>query len=771
MKKIIILLAVFVLCVGAICSCVQTDGGEDDGDTYRVMVVADGATVDGENPVRVAHGDDVSFKISLGATYTVREVSHGEYDEATSTLTVRNVTSNLRITLTAVDLGYDASKSYGFFFKGTAKDSCSLKDTSSVKAGTVVTATAGDTGRSFVGWSFGGTAAQGYEIYSKQREISFEISPDVSVNGVTVMLYPNYVDNNVYYYDANGGTVNTSSSNITNSKYYTVTVTGGKVKVNIGNKYFDKVKVASTFWDDGSFVRDGYVLKEYNTKADGTGESYSLGSKYYIEPDGGTAPTLYCIWAEDTAHSAFTYETVKYSLPSGVTAARAPHWVVDGIKITSYTGNDKTVVIPEKINGKYVTAIAAGAFKNKDVETLVMGRRLLLVADGAFSGCSKLKTVYYPNGLYSISDSAFDSATYSSFKNFYVNATMAPRQSTNERGALSIKLARLLYTKDENRVIVVAGSSAHQSLGSQYLETLFDGQYRVVNLGTVRISTGLVYFEALQHFVHEGDVVVLAPENYIGMMGGTELESAVLVDTENMLNFFRYIDISNYTTVLSKFSSYAKGRFKQDPSTYEAICEVPEVDEYGDQQKEIRQKYCNAPGSKEYKYYYEASFTNRFKKVGGDEKAGYQSDSFCSIDDPKYKDQVNRVIALLKSEGAKVFFGYCPTDTEGVIEEARNKEWLAAFDQLIKDTYDFDASVGKAENYIYNHIYAYDCNYHLNDYGRTYHTYQFYVDLCKTLGINDINGMYEFGTDFLGCIFEEGSDGTPLQKVDFLSDK
>ena len=394
-----------------------------------------------------------------------------------------------------------------------------------------------------------------------------------------------------------------------------------------------------------------------------------------------------------------------------------------------------------------------------------------MVADGAFVNCSKLETVYYPNGLYSIGDGAFDAATYSSFKNFYVNATMAPRQSTNERGALSIKLARLLYTKDENRVIVVAGSSAHQSLGSQYLEALFEGEYKIVNLGTVRVSTGLVYFEALQHFVHEGDVVVLAPENYIGMFGGTDIISAVLTDTENMINFFRYIDISNYSKVFSAFSSYAKGRYKQDPSTYEAICEVPEVDEYGDQQKPIRQFYCNADGSKPYRYLYRASFTNRFKSANGGELDDHLGSSFVSCDDPKYKNQVNRVIGLLKAQGAGVYFGYCPTDDEGILEKAKNREWLAAFDKLIDDNYDFDGRIGKAESYIYDHIYAYDCNYHLNDYGRTYHTYQFYVDLCKTFGIKDINGIYELGTDFLGCIFEEGSDGTPVKKVDFLQSK
>lgn len=765
MKKILFLLLTLVLSVGAVCACTPADS---DGDGYRVMVVATGAEVTSENPVTVKHGESVTFNISVGNTYAVESYSHGEFDEKTGVLTVKNVTDDLRITFKAVDKGYDTTKSFGFFFKGTDKDECSLQNTSSVRAGTQVTAEAKDETRTFIGWSFGGTVAQGFDVYSKERVITFEISPELSVNGATVMLYPNYQDNNVYYYDLNGGKLTANSSNMTASAYYTAKADGDRVKVTLGSKYFDKVKVASTFWDDGTFTRDGYVLMEYNTKADGTGESYGPGSKYYIETD-GTAPVLYCIWAKDTDHSAFTYEPARYSLPKGYTATTAPHWVVDGIKITSYNGNDSTVVIPETIDGKTVTAIAKNAFKNKDLSTLVLNRRLLLIADGAFVNCSKLTTVYYPNGLYSIGDNAFDAATYSSFKNLYVNATMAPRQTTNERGALSIKLARLLYTKDENRIIVVAGSSAHQSLGSQYLETLFDGQYRVVNLGTVRISTGLVYFEGLNHFVHEGDKVIIAPENYIGMFGGTEIISAVLIDTENMLNFFRYIDISNYTKVFSAFSSYAQGRLKEAPSTYEAICEVEVVDEYGDQQKPIREFYCDEEGSKPYRYLYQASFTNRFKTAKGGELDDYLGSSFCSADDPKYKDQINRVIALLKGQGANVYFGYCPTDENGILAEAKNRAWLAAYDKFIDDTYDFDGRIGKAEDYIYNHTYAYDCNYHLNDYGRTYHTYQFYVDLCATFNIEDVNGIYDKGTDFLGCIFETGSDGTPIQKVAFLN--
>ena len=66
---------------------------------------------------------------------------------------------------------------------------------------------------------------------------------------------------------------------------------------------------------------------------------------------------------------------------------------------------------------------------------------------------------------------------------------------------------------------------------------------------------------------------------------------------------------------------------------------------------------------------------------------------------------------------------------------------------------------------MYDHRYFYDCAFHLNDYGRTYRTYQMYVDICSVLGIDTPHGLYDCGNDFEGCVFESNSNGKPQYEV------
>ena len=129
---------------------------------------------------------------------------------------------------------------------------------------------------------------------------------------------------------------------------------------------------------------------------------------------------------------------------------------------------------------------------------------------------------------------------------------------------------------------------------------------------------------------------------------------------------------------------------------------------------------------------------------------------------------MNRIINAAKSSGAKVYFGYCPCDADSLVNAAKNYAWLRAYDELIADIYDYDGVIGKCESYIYNHIYFFDCAFHLNDYGRTYRTYQLYLDLCDELGVEAKYQINSLGTSFDGCKFEPKTTGKPKIPVDFL---
>ena len=784
MKKLVIFLMTLVLALSLLASCSSSDNGGNDGegDTagHKVtLVTSSGATVTSKNPIYVSDGGNAKFTVKLGDTAVFRNAtangaSVGYFNFSSGEFTVGNVTGDMRIEFTAEDVGYDTTVGHTFSLMGTSSDRASHSN-GVHQAGTRITVKAGLETGSFSGWSVGGKLENGGELVSSAREYTFDLKANT-------VLFANYDDSNVYRYDANGGVVNSSSKNISNTAYYHATAEDDRVRVAVKDSYLQMVPAASTFWDDGSFTREGYVLKEYNTKPDGSGESYSLGSKF---PLNLSEKILYCIWEEDTAHTDFEYKDYTFSRPASISAANAPDWKEKGVIITKYKGDAETVTIPEKLGGKYVISIDAGAFKDKDVKTLVMSRYMLEIKDGAFVACDKLETIYYPDGIYSISNDALDSASYKNFKNFYVNATIAPRCSGTD-AAFALKFARLIANSDKDRVIVIAGSSAYQGLSSEYLEALLGQQYTVVNFGTTRTTHGYMYLEAMSYYAHEGDIVLYAPENSAYMMGEPTLYYKTLRDMEGMYNIFRHVDISNYENVFGAFCDFNRGlsvedgadfawtaRYERAPGTYEQIMNTTAMNEYGEYQYSKRASYYNAAN---YKDAYTVTLNNRIKSrfegawnnvAGQQQNANYKDEAnltWCSFDDPYYKDRMNRVITSAKSSGAMVYFSFSPVDYSSLCAEAKADpaSWFAAYDKLIADTYVFDGVLGTSGDYVMNRRYFYDCAFHPNDYGRTYRTYTLYTDVCKLVGITNVKGIYDAGTSFEGCLFEEGSTGRPI---------
>ena len=759
-------------------------GSKEEIKEYSVAVAyPDGVVIKGDNPATVKHGESVSFEVVIPEGYVFKSCDGATFDQESGILTVNNVTSKLYLEFKIEEFKYDSSERFAFRFEAGSKKDISTVPNGSVSSGTLVTLTAGDTTRAFVGWSVGASYRNGGKIVSTAREYSVRISPETVTDGALI-IYSNYVDADTIVYHANGGSINSKSENMKNDDYYSVKTVGDAVELTYGSEYLSFMECASSFYDDGTFTREGYVLIEYNTKADGSGDSYSLGSKVPMLTD-FVRTELYCIWAKDSAHSDFTYENV--SIPSPFSkATTAPHWVEDGIVITGYNGGDSMVVIPEKIDGKTVIAIASGAFSNKNMTTLVLNRRILKVADGAIVGCTKLETIYFPDGIYEMNNEALDAASYTSFKNLYVNATLAPRYVGCDTGALSVKLSRLLASEHENRIILIAGSSAYQGFGTEYREALLMSEYRVINFGTTRTTNGIMYLEAMRALAHDGDMIIYAPENSSYMFGETELYYKTLRDLENMNNIYRYVDFSNYTNIFGAFTDFNKTyRYNESagsstPRRYEDVCVNGSLSDgntayprattnkYGDYLYSLRSgvsaKYNDAyfiTMNERIKSKFEGAWNDTDNQHANKDYTDPNNETWCSFTDPYYADQMNRAIALAKSSGAKVYFAFCPSDANAIVDGQDTAAALKAYDELIMSTYDFDGLIGTSANYVFDHSYFYDCAFHLNDTGRTYRTYRMYLDIAAILGIDDTKGYKSVGTDFDGCTFEK-TDGTPI---------
>ena len=92
----------------------------------------------------------------------------------------------------------------------------------------------------------------------------------------------------------------------------------------------------------------------------------------------------------------------------------------NGIKITGYAGNSKTLMIPDEIDGVSVVSISGNAFYNNtrleyvyipDSVTVIDNGSTYGFGDGTFYGCENLKTVRLPRFLKEISTNLFHNCT------------------------------------------------------------------------------------------------------------------------------------------------------------------------------------------------------------------------------------------------------------------------------------------------------------------------------------------------------------------------
>ena len=83
----------------------------------------------------------------------------------------------------------------------------------------------------------------------------------------------------------------------------------------------------------------------------------------------------------------------------------------DVAEIIEYTGKEKDVVIPAQYGDNKFTRIAHNAFKNKNIENIVIPDTIKTICHGAFHKCRMLKSVKLPQHLLYIDRNAFNSCT------------------------------------------------------------------------------------------------------------------------------------------------------------------------------------------------------------------------------------------------------------------------------------------------------------------------------------------------------------------------
>ena len=380
MKKLIYLFVAMIFFLSVLSSC-GTDGSNNDGSlddggsldndgsldnggssdsgvpkevTVRVILKGEGVSAE-NNIFTVTEGDTLEIPLTFSEGYTFKSASvAGEYDYERGVYVISEIT----LSVSRIEIEAKEIDRYDFSAHLAEGDTVNVEN-GNYAEGVTVKVESKNTEATFIGWTFGRSFADGGAIVSGSKTFYFKIGGEYSIDAQTISIFANYTTGNVYYYDLNGGEVNLSSTNMTNTTYYTATVIEDTVQVVLGAKYYEVVGTASTFYDDATFTREGYVLVEYNTRPDGTGEGYNMGAKFEISSVDGT-PTLYCIWQKEADQQSFTFREVSNNRLG--TALTTPYWQTSGVQITEYVGNEKIVAIPNKIGDKYVISIDSGAF-------------------------------------------------------------------------------------------------------------------------------------------------------------------------------------------------------------------------------------------------------------------------------------------------------------------------------------------------------------------------------------------------------------------------
>lgn len=87
--------------------------------------------------------------------------------------------------------------------------------------------------------------------------------------------------------------------------------------------------------------------------------------------------------------------------------------------VTGFTATNTVANIPEELDGKPVTTVKAGAFKDvTTLETINLPPTMTTVENEAFSGCTNLRSLSLPPTLTTIGDSAFAGCVNLTIANF-----------------------------------------------------------------------------------------------------------------------------------------------------------------------------------------------------------------------------------------------------------------------------------------------------------------------------------------------------------------
>lgn len=297
--------------------------------------------------------------------------------------------------------------------------------------------------------------------------------------------------------------------------------------------------------------------------------------------------------------------------------------------------------------------------------------------------------------------------------------TLTEAYDTSFMGAMADKHTRL-NSINEPKIVLIGGSSMCFGVDSAAIER--ELKMPVVDFGLYAMLGTYTTMEFALSGLDKGDIVVIAPEidaQAYSMYTNPEATMQALEAKPSMLWSLSFDDYIPMLYNLPKFIEAKKEALSKGASE-QTIYSRDAFNEYGDI------KLGDAT--------YVRTHNTMSKGYLDTNKVTINT----SIIESAFIDYVNDYVASAKRVGATVYFDFPPVN-ELAIENTTAKDIQEFYDYLCKN---LDASViGHPTDYIMDYGYFFDSNYHLNDSGVTYRTFNLVNDIKKVMSSEQLNDL------------------------------
>lgn len=418
------------------------------------------------------------------------------------------------------------------------------------------------------------------------------------------------------------------------------------------------------------FSRDGYTLVGWNTKADGSGDQTGLGSR--VSADGSL--TLYAQWARWSDDADFSYS------------------VQDTVIIERYHGSDTVIVIPERIEGKPVTHIAAGAFSNCIAQEIIFPITMDVVEAGAFIDCA-METVTLFDNIISVSDSSFVNCP--NLTTLRINAIEAPYgYAYRKESCYADKVDLLIQAQGERKLVFYGGCSMWYNLDGYRMNQAFGDQYTVINMGLNGTVNSPVQMQIMAVFLEPEDILFHTPElsskqQLLIAEGMGEYDDKLWCGLEYNYDLFTLVDLR---TVPGAFGSL-----------------------------------CHYLSMKNTQTTYRQAYTDEYDQLFWDEYGSipiYRTDTQEDLPDDVYLDPtfinpnamdcLKQVYDLYQAKGVRIYLSYACINMDAVPEDQKgNVEMMDTLFRESIEEMDGPVLISCLSDYLFRNEDFYDTNYHL----------------------------------------------------------